>query len=176
MSADEGFKQAVRKLRSDLRREKGITLPPFSFEADDPSVADAPQADAFILDEPPLAIFHPSSRPDEASHLWDEHALPPDRRRGAKPRNLNALKHGFYSKNMDSSLRKALKDAGISNDLEAEISILRLKFRSLSDAPNASPELFLRTARTLARLISVQYRIKHLRKYKHPEETSFTNY
>lgn len=168
MNAHDAFKQKVDQLRAGLA-ETGIVLPPLSFEKSASPGTSAPPSNTFSTESSGFGT------PDEPGFPTDEPDSPSIRRRGARPRNLNALKHGFYSKAMDHARRKALKDASISNDLEAEISLLRLRLRDIA-APNANPELFLRTARTLARLVAVQYRIKNFRKYKHLEETSTTNY
>jgi cell division GTPase FtsZ len=61
----------------------------------------------------------------------------PRRKRGAQPGNLNALKHGFYSRNF-KDLENADLEAMIAEDLDSEIAMLRVVVRrafELSTAP-----------------------------------------
>ena len=50
------------------------------------------------------------------------------RRRGGQPGNLNALKHGFYSKHFQKA---ELKDLGQAQDLQEEIAMMRVVTRRL---------------------------------------------
>ena len=50
------------------------------------------------------------------------------RKRGGQPGNLNALKHGFYSKHFQKSELKDLEEIG---DLQEEIQMLRVVTRRL---------------------------------------------
>jgi hypothetical protein len=54
----------------------------------------------------------------------------PKRRRDAPPGNLNAIKHGFYSRGFRTMDIKDL-DAMLENGLESEISMLRVSTRRL---------------------------------------------
>ena len=53
------------------------------------------------------------------------------RKRGGQPGNLNALKHGFYSKHYQKSELKDLEEIG---DLQEEIQMLRVVTRRLLEA------------------------------------------
>ena len=53
------------------------------------------------------------------------------RKRGGQPGNLNALKHGFYSKQFQKSELAELEKAG---DLHEEIGMMRVVTRRLLDA------------------------------------------
>ena len=53
------------------------------------------------------------------------------RKRGGQPGNLNALKHGFYSKHFQKSELKDLEKIG---DLQEEIQMLRVVTRRLLEA------------------------------------------
>ena len=53
------------------------------------------------------------------------------RQRGGQPGNLNALKHGFYSKHFQKSELKDLEEVG---DLQEEIGMMRVVTRRLLDA------------------------------------------
>ena len=63
-----------------------------------------------------------------------------NRKRGAQPGNLNALKHGFYSRNF-LDLENTDLEAMLAQDLESEIAMLRVVVRrafELSTAPDRS--------------------------------------
>jgi cell division GTPase FtsZ len=51
-----------------------------------------------------------------------------NKRRGAQPGNINALKHGFYSRNF-KDLENADLEAMLAQDLESEIAMLRVVVR-----------------------------------------------
>jgi len=53
------------------------------------------------------------------------------RKRGGRPGNLNALKHGFYSKHFQKS---GLKDVEEISDLREEIQLMRVVTRRLLEA------------------------------------------
>jgi hypothetical protein len=53
------------------------------------------------------------------------------RRRGGQPVNLNALKHGFYSRQFQKSELTDLEEVG---DLQEEIGMMRVVTRRLLDA------------------------------------------
>jgi hypothetical protein len=60
------------------------------------------------------------------------------RKRGAQPGNLNALKHGFYSRSF-KELENADLEAMIAEDLDSEIAMLRVVVRrafELSTTPD----------------------------------------
>ena len=54
----------------------------------------------------------------------------PRRRRGAPPGNINALKHGFYTRRLPASQLRGLEDHSFSG-LSEEIAVLRLFIRQL---------------------------------------------
>ena len=54
-----------------------------------------------------------------------------NRKRGGQPGNLNALKHGFYSKHFQ---KKELQDLEEIGDLQEEIQMLRVVTRRLLEA------------------------------------------
>lgn len=62
------------------------------------------------------------------------------RKRGAQPGNLNALKHGFYSRQFRSRERVDL-DALLSLDLIDEIHLLRILMRRLLEVSNDTEDL-----------------------------------
>ena len=62
------------------------------------------------------------------------------RTRGAQPGNLNALKHGFYSRQFRSRERIDL-DALLSLDLIDEIHLLRILMRRLVELSNDTEDL-----------------------------------
>jgi hypothetical protein len=65
--------------------------------------------------------------------------MPVKKRKGAQPGNLNALKHGFYSRSF-KELENSDLEAMLAQDLESEIAMLRVVVRrafELSTAPAA---------------------------------------
>jgi hypothetical protein len=61
-----------------------------------------------------------------------------NRKRGAQPGNLNALKHGFYSRSF-KDIENSDLEAMLAQDLESEIAMLRVVVRrafELSTAPD----------------------------------------
>jgi hypothetical protein len=63
-----------------------------------------------------------------------------NRKRGAQPGNLNALKHGFYSRQFRSRERVDL-DTLLSLDLTDEIHLLRILMRRLLELSNDTEDL-----------------------------------
>ena len=55
------------------------------------------------------------------------------RKRGGQPGNLNALKHGFYSRNFKPSETEALEAASLEG-LHSEIVLLRVMIRRVVEA------------------------------------------
>lgn len=64
--------------------------------------------------------------------MTDENQPPtqPKRRKGGQPGNLNALKHGFYSRHFNSLELKDL-EATLESGLDSEIDLLRVATRRL---------------------------------------------
>ena len=60
------------------------------------------------------------------------------RKRGGQPGNLNALKHGFYSKHF---LKSELKDLEEIGDLQEEIQMLRVVTRRLLQAAKSCKDV-----------------------------------
>ena len=99
--------------------------------------------------EPPKGSFYDlGSGLDEISR----------RKRGGQPRNQNARKHGFYSKQFTSDRMKQLKVADDLKDLAPEIALLRVKLNKLLNTPEVSHQLILRAINSLARLTAIQRR------------------
>jgi hypothetical protein len=68
-----------------------------------------------------------------------------NKRRGAQPGNLNALKHGFYSRSF-KDLENSDLETMLAQDLESEIAMLRVVVRrafELSTAPGQPPSPLL---------------------------------
>ena len=63
--------------------------------------------------------------------LKDKEVEAGKRKRGGQPGNLNALKHGFYSKHFQKSELKDLEEIG---NLKEEIQMMRVVTRRLLDA------------------------------------------
>ena len=84
---------------------------------------------------------------------------PPRRKRGAPRGNHNAFKHGFYSQVLRPQAQFDLNDAKINNDLEAEISLLRVTIKGLAADTQYDRKELAYLLRTLSLLVSTQYRI-----------------
>jgi hypothetical protein len=82
------------------------------------------------------------------------------KKRGGQLSNTNSLKHGFYSKKLDADLLPQLAEAAQVEGLDQEISILRLKLRTLVNGKSTQEAaLALDCANTLAKLIKTRYTI-----------------
>ncbi len=78
---------------------------------------------------------------------------------GAPKGNLNAKKHGFYSKALDKAEELQLEDARGIDGLDEEIAILRIKLRTIIQSEPHNIELALAAANTIARLVRTRYNI-----------------
>jgi hypothetical protein len=77
---------------------------------------------------------------------------------GAQPGNANALKHGFYSSRIRDFAADLRAAAEQPLDLSAEIALLRVVLaRALGNAP---PQVLVSIVGTLARMVTVQYKLK----------------
>ena len=87
-------------------------------------------------------------------------ADPPRRKRGAKPGNQNARKHGFYAKSMTPEQQDALVKAKQADFLAEEIAMLRVTISALAANPDTDPDLILRAMSLLARLVRMDERMR----------------
>ena len=74
------------------------------------------------------------------------------RHRGAPPGNQNARKHGYYSKVHTGELI-ALLQTGMSDGIDAEIALHRLKLKSVLEHDPSNIKLISHAIYSLARLI-----------------------
>ena len=75
------------------------------------------------------------------------------KRKGAQPGNLNALKHGFYSRSF-KELENSDLEAMLAQDLESEIAMLRVVVRrafELSTAPDDAGRVRRRSSSSVSR-------------------------
>ena len=87
----------------------------------------------------------------------------PRRKRGAQPGNQNARKRGLVNKPLTPQQRTdliALQRAGV---LSSELSHLRIRIAALMLDPRAKPDLLVRGARLIARLVRAETRPRHAR-------------
>ena len=87
-------------------------------------------------------------------------ADPPRRKRGAKPGNQNARKHGFYAKSMTPEQQDALVKARQADFLAEEIAMLRVTISALAADPDTDPDLILRAMSLLARMVRMDDRMR----------------
>jgi len=98
----------------------------------------------------------PESRPDGEGRPHPRPGRP--RRRGAQPRNTNALKHGLYSATLSPQAEELFDTARrlSPTDLTEEIAALRAKLAALSPHQLAA---FYSGTSLLARLVTQQHRM-----------------
>ena len=85
------------------------------------------------------------------------------RKRGGQPGNQNARTHGFYSSSLTPQDQRRLTQAGGIEDLEPEITLIRLKILTILETPEAPPTLFFKAMGALLRLVDMQHRISRNR-------------
>ena len=78
------------------------------------------------------------------------------RKTGGQPGNQNACKHGLYSKVLHGDEKRHWKPASGVIGIEDEITILRVKLRSLIAQDGASLSLINQTVKTLGWLYEIQ--------------------
>jgi hypothetical protein len=84
------------------------------------------------------------------------------RKRGAQPGNLNALKHGYYSRALTKAQQLLLERALAipADDLSGEIALLRQRLFTLLEAAPDKVDTLCEAMRTLARLAATHYHLK----------------
>ena len=82
-----------------------------------------------------------------------------NRKRGAPKGNQNARKHGFYSRVLSREEQQDLEQAILTDGLDEEIALLRVKLKSLLKYDPENVKLIMQATNTLARLIRTRYRI-----------------
>jgi hypothetical protein len=75
---------------------------------------------------------------------------------GAPRGNNNARKHGFYSRTMEHTSRRALVQADGLRGLDEEIALLRVRIRELSGSDPETVKLQFEAFKVLGRLIWVR--------------------
>ena len=102
------------------------------------------------------------------------------RKRGAQPGNLNALKHGFYSRRFTASEAEDL-EARLCEGISDEVAMLRVVVRRLFDASSDDDqdlEKLMTTINTLgmaAIRIGSLLRLQHMLGAKEDDTTSVIN-
>jgi hypothetical protein len=81
---------------------------------------------------------------------------------GGQPGNLNALKHGFYSRALKQAQSLELDEAATIavDDLSGEIALLRQRILVLLEASPDKLELLCLATRAIANLTRTQYHLK----------------
>lgn len=78
---------------------------------------------------------------------------------GAPRGNRNARKHGFYSKVLDEAEQLDFELASGVEGIDDEITLLRVKIKSLISSDPENIELIMRATSTLARLVKTRFNI-----------------
>ena len=81
------------------------------------------------------------------------------RRRGAPKGNQNARKHGFYSKVLDEAEQLDFELATGVEGIDDEITLLRVKIKSILIHDPDNVNLIMQATNALARLVRVKYNI-----------------
>jgi len=81
------------------------------------------------------------------------------RKRGAPKGNLNAFKHGFYSRVMDEAEMLDLETASDIGGIDDEIALLRVKIKSILEKDPENIKLIMQATNTLAGLVKTRYNI-----------------
>ena len=81
------------------------------------------------------------------------------RKRGAPKGNLNALKHGFYSRVLDEAEKLDFKSATGLEGIDDEIALLRVKIKSVLEKDPENIKLIMQATNTLARLVRTRFNI-----------------
>jgi uncharacterized protein YjcR len=81
------------------------------------------------------------------------------RKAGAPKGNLNALKHGFYSRVMDEAEMLDMEAAADVSGIDDEIALLRVKIKSVLERDPENIKLIMQATNTLAGLVRTRYNI-----------------
>ena len=81
------------------------------------------------------------------------------RKRGAPKGNQNARKHGFYSKVLDEAERLDFEVTAGVNGIDDEITLLRVKIKSVLEKDPENIRLIMQATSTLAGLVKTKYKI-----------------
>ena len=80
-------------------------------------------------------------------------------KRGAPKGNQNARKHGFYSKVLDKAEQCDFELASGVNGIDDEITLLRVKIKSILEKDPQNVKLVMQATNTLAGLVKTRYSI-----------------
>ena len=81
------------------------------------------------------------------------------RKRGAPKGNQNASKHGFYAKVLDEAEQFDFELASGVNGIDDEITLLRVKIKSVLEKDPQNIKLIMQATNTLAGLVKTRYKI-----------------
>ena len=81
------------------------------------------------------------------------------RKRGAPKGNQNARKHGFYAKVLDEAEQFDFELASGVNGIDDEITLLRVKIKSVLEKDPQNIKLIMQATNTLAGLVKTRYKI-----------------
>ena len=81
------------------------------------------------------------------------------KKRGGQPGNLNARRHGFYSKCLDRAMRQEMRAASELSGLDMEIAVLRMKIAAILRHDPRNFKLLIQALGTLARMLQLKYRL-----------------
>ncbi len=81
------------------------------------------------------------------------------RRRGAPKGNQNARKHGFYSRVLDEAEQLDFELAAGVNGIDDEITLLRVKIKSILENDPENIRLIMQVTNALERLVKTRYNI-----------------
>jgi hypothetical protein len=85
--------------------------------------------------------------------------MPAGRKRGAPKGNQNARKHGFYAKVLDEAEQLDFELASGVAGIDDEITLLRVKIKSLLEDEPENVRLIVQMTNALERLVRTRYSI-----------------
>ena len=86
-------------------------------------------------------------------------AVEENRKRGAPKGNQNARKHGFYARVLDEAEQLDFELASGVEGIDDEITLLRVKIKSLLSHDPENLKLIMQATNALARLVRTRYNI-----------------
>ncbi|MSQ13912.1 MAG: hypothetical protein EXR47_07280 [Dehalococcoidia bacterium] len=78
------------------------------------------------------------------------------KRRGGQPGNHNAVKHGYYARNLPPDHPHLVERARRLEGVDEELVMLRVKFRGLLAAQDTELQLILKTVHAIVHLVKIK--------------------
>jgi hypothetical protein len=92
----------------------------------------------------------------ERARVREETPMTTPKRRGGQPRNHNAVKHGYYARNLPPDHPHLVERARRLEGVDEEIVMLRVKFRGLLAAQDMDIKLIIKTVHAIVQLVKIK--------------------